>query len=791
MANRRSTRGYSGDEDNNQDLHRDEPSDTGERYQSGLSGGRRTDPIERKSPGNKNNSDNAVNRVKGNQGQNESAGPSERPRRSTRRSDNNNQDKADKQNQDIQGNGDNQTGGSKGKGQQDSNQKGASDSNPDGLTPDKNPGKGNLMADAGADPKKGLTGDLGGLDMEPDYSDKSKMSQLEHKAADKAMDATPYLSQVNSARKALKKFNKEKNKNRPENAEPDVLDKTEEVVDKGVDAGIKTVKVAGAAGAGGVTGFGAMMMAALMKTLLVIKGALMNAVGFLAAIGQMIASVFTAITSAISTMFSIGTALAATIVSAATATTLVAGSVIAVLFIGGGNNDAGVLGCVPDRTSISSEAEEVIMGDGEADVKRKDYTQKLWSIYSELGGTKEKTAAVLGNLHVESAGLDPTGVETVFTEPFTIGPEKQRAIDLDFDIKKFNPSYAAKYPAIEHMGIGLTQWTNGRNRLLVEFAEEKDRDWYEFDTQMLFMLYGDDPMRQNQLHDFLKSSGSNVDTETQKFMNGWVGISDGSTGERQKHARTYMLMLEKMTADKDYAKSILSDTNVSTSKGNSARAEYEQDDGCGEAVKSHYAGGAADGTGVVPPDSYGYYKRHDLPAALQKYAIDPEETGIMWKSTEGWAHPVLYDQCVALSDSYMWQLYPEWNQDGRSKSKPGGNGLHTARNWAAHFGEKTTPVPSKGAVFSNSVVMPYGHTGIVQHVFENGDILVVEQNIRGYSGAGNNESSTWSWQVLRESQYTSENWEFFKPSGMEPRWYKDGRKVDDSVDEDDEDDKAA
>lgn len=35
--------------------------------------------------------------------------------------------------------------------------------------------------------------------------------------------------------------------------------------------------------------------------------------------------------------------------------------------------------------------------------------------------------------------------------------------------------------------------------------------------------------------------------------------------------------------------------------------------------------------------------------------------------------------------------------------------------------------------------MTPNHTGIVSHVFDNGDILIVEQNVIGYSGGGNSE----------------------------------------------------
>lgn len=639
-------------------------------------------------------------------------------------------------------------------------------------------------ADAAAKPEEGVTGGLKGLGADAtgvDYSDKGLRYRLEHQAADAAMDATPYLAQANSARKALKKYNKEKND--AGGNDDQLSDKVEDVADKAVDGGIKATKVAGVGLGTGTLGMGGMMALAFAKTLMFVKSMGVMAMGLLSSIGSAIASAFTTVTSFLAATLSIGTTMAASLLSTMIAGVMIVSTIAgAALFSGPDDAGSAANACSPTNTAVATGVIDRIESDGQGDAQREESTRKLWSVYSELGGTKANTAAVLGNLDHESMGLDPTAVETVYDEPFTIGPEKKRAESVNFKIKQFNPSYAADWPAIDDMGIGLTQWTNNRNKLLIGFADKIGKPWYEFDTQMMFMLEGDEDFRQDQLHDFIGQSSSNVDSQTQVFMSTWVGLPGGhsSLGARQGHARDYALMLERMTADKDYAKGILAGVNIDKSEGNNAAGAFHQDDGCGDVVKSHYANVSADGTGAVPTDlTLTPWKRNDLPESLKKYAVNPEDTGIAWGHSEGWAQFILPDQCVALSDSYMINLYPEWNKGGRSTQKPGGNGHVTATNWAAHFGETTSPVPQKGAVFSSNVFPPYGHTGIVQHVFENGDILVVEQNIRGYSGElapGLNYS--WSWQVIRKSTYESENWDFFKPSEFEPQWYKDGRQTD-------------
>lgn len=642
----------------------------------------------------------------------------------------------------------------------------------------------NPEADPTADPKTGMTGGLNGIGADAtgvDYSDKKLGDRLEHQAADVAMDATPYLGQVNSARKALKNYNKEKN---AAGGDDDQLsDKVEEGADKVVDGGINTAKAAGVGVGGGAMGIGAMMALMFVKTLTLVKAMGGMAMGLLASIGSAISSAFATVTSFLAATLSIGTTAATALLSTVIAGVLVVTSVVGMSVAS--PRDAGNAAsnaCSPTNTAVVSGVMDRIESDGETTAQREENAGKLWSVYSELGGTKTQTAAVLGNLHVESVGLDPTAVETILDEPFLNGPKKQAAEAAKFDVKVVAPAYAADYPAIQQMGIGLAQWTNGRNLLLQAFAEEQDMPWHEFDTQMMFMLEGDEGYRQDQLLDFIKSGSSNVDTETERFMNTWIGLTspNDSLGKRLTAAKDYAFMLERATADKDYAEGILAGVNIDKSEGNNAAGAFHQDDGCGDTVKSHYANVSVDGTGAVPTDlTLTPWKRDDLPESLKKYAVNPEDTGIAWGNAEGWAPQILPDQCVALSDSYMVNLYPEWNKGGRSTQKPNGNGHVTASVWAAHFGETTSKAPQKGAVFSSNVFPPYGHTGIVMHVFENGDILAVEQNIRGYSGQfapGLNYS--WSWQVYRKGTYESENWDFFKPSEFEPQWYKDGRTVD-------------
>lgn len=639
-----------------------------------------------------------------------------------------------------------------------------------GKNAQKNPGSNDSSDQSDSGGKEGIgkkakdaTANATGVD----YSDKNMKNQLEHQAADTAMDATPGLSQFNSARKALKNHNKAKKKAGGKG--DGMTDKAEEKIDEGVDKGIKGTKIAAGASLAGGAGKLGLMGLMFMKMLMMLKGMALAAVSKLVGfVGAMFNAISSFVSGLLGVTAAIGQTIAAGVMAGTVAITSVFGFGVAQEFT---KKDDSMAECTPAHTKVP-DASQSYVDSGEIEAVREDNAVKLWSVYSEIGGSKEQTAAVLGNLQHESS-LDPTSIETIYNEPFSIGTRKQSAIANDFQVDLIDASYASRFPAIEHVGIGLAQWTNGRNRLLVDYAEEKGVNWYEFDTQIRFMLDGDAPGRQDQLTDFLNADPGNVQSETERFMNTWIGLSspNPSLGHRQTNATDYMFILERATADTDYADSILSGVNVNRSAGNNAAGAYHQDDGCGNPIKSHYSNQAADGTGEVPSGlTLVPWSRETLPSSLKEFSKNPEDAGLAWGNASGWTNGIYPDQCAALSHSYFIQLYPGWDQDGRSTTRPYGDGKDVADKWAAHYGEQAVSYPSAGAVFSDTTTSVYGHTGIVQHVFANGDILINEQNIRGVSGAGAGLDFSWSWRVIKKDRYEQADWEFFKPADAEPRW---------------------
>lgn len=609
---------------------------------------------------------------------------------------------------------------------------------------------------------KGATSNATGID----YSDKSAKDQLEHQAADVAMDATPGLAQFNSARRALKDFNKAKKEAGGKG--DDLSDKAEELMDEGVDKGIKGVKLAAGASMAGTAGQIGLAGLMMMKMLMMLKGMALAVAGKVAGF---FGSIFSAASSFVSGALGVTAAIGNTIVAGASAVVIAGASILGVGVVQELTKKDDSLNCVPIQTKVSQNSQSYL-GSGEIEAVRQDHAVKLWSVYSAIGSSKEQTAAVLGNLQAESS-LDPTAVETIYNEPFSIGTSKQSAIAVDFKVELIDSAYASRFPAIDYVGIGLAQWTNGRNRLLINYANDNGVNWFDFDTQVRFMLDGDDPTRQDQLTSFLNDEPGNVQSETERFMNTWIGLSspNSSLSARQTNATDYMFILERATADTNYADSILSGINVNRSQGNRAAGAYHQDDGCGKPIKTHYGNQSADGTGEVPSDlTLVPWSRETLPDSLGPFAKNPEDSGLAWGNASGWANGIIPDQCAAFAHSYFMQLFPGWNQNGRPTTRAYGDGKDAAANWAAHYGESVTDYPSAGAVFSDPTTSVYGHTGIVQHVFANGDILIAEQNIRGVSGEGAGLSYSWSWRVIKKDRYEQSSWEFFKPSDAGPRW---------------------
>lgn len=158
------------------------------------------------------------------------------------------------------------------------------------------------------------------------------------------------------------------------------------------------------------------------------------------------------------------------------------------------------------------------------------------------------------------------------------------------------------------------------------------------------------------------------------------------------------------------------------------------------------------------------WKPSDLPSDLKQYALDPTSLGIVYNSSGGWdpikPHGIMHDQCTGLSATLMHFL---WNKDGRHPTQLMGHGRQVVGNWVSTYGGSQSNTPTSGAVFSTPGPTEYGHTGVVSHVFDDGSMLVVEQNYGGLSGESCGLPFTWDYRIVSAESIASEGYSFYNP----------------------------
>ena len=287
------------------------------------------------------------------------------------------------------------------------------------------------------------------------------------------------------------------------------------------------------------------------------------AVGFVAGVGAAVAGALGTGASAIATGV-------ATLTSGFVAVGMVGGALITGAVNGDIENamrNDPLIDCGPSvqRAMMNTDVPD---GEGpDTSAQTEANAKRVYAIYGGAGMPDENVAGMLGNWTAES-GIDPTGVETIFDEPHQMGPRKQHAQSVGFKIDQVDAAYAAKYPAIDLMGIGLGQWTNGRNTLLIEYADSIGKPWHEIDTQLAFMVNADDPTRVNYIKTMMETPAGSPEQATLDFMQKWEGISDGSTGARVSAANSYFAKMPSWEKDADLADSVLGQVGTGSGGAN-------------------------------------------------------------------------------------------------------------------------------------------------------------------------------------------------------------------------------
>lgn len=157
-------------------------------------------------------------------------------------------------------------------------------------------------------------------------------------------------------------------------------------------------------------------------------------------------------------------------------------------------------------------------------------------------------AAIMANMWAEGM-LDPTSIETIYDELGYIGPKKKKAIESDFDIKSINLEYSKKYPKIQYAGIGICGWTNGQNRILLDFAKSRGRNWYELSLQLdlFWMEFCPNEDLESSVYHVIRNEDyktflqmTDVKMATKFVMTKFEGIDTDDIARRQNKAEEYL-----------------------------------------------------------------------------------------------------------------------------------------------------------------------------------------------------------------------------------------------------------
>ena len=451
--------------------------------------------------------------------------------------------------------------------------------------------------------------------------------------------------------------------------------------------------------------------------------------------------------------------------------------------------------------------------DGLTTAEQEENVKKIHSALREWGLTDIQIAGVVGNGEQES-GLDPKKFESDFvaggkykTEENYEKTRKDGPLVENifgswstfagyYGNKGLNePGYREGAPEGKHtLGVGVWQWTGNGTMGLWKYAKDKGVDMWSIDTQLKFMLssFKNGSSYYHRLEKYRDLKSSNPEQAALDFLNNWeygAGTftpNDGTHAlaeKRMQYAAKWYVKIKEMQVDKNYAKSILDAVVHESAAATSAKIDSTSEDyhdcvndnvgfgGTGWQKKGGKFSGA-NGSNLN-------WTYTELPDELKQYAIDPRSLGMKFgELSEGWTlggdgyvNAGYCNQCTSLSSSLTGVL---WEKDGKplaSKHGMHGNGQDIVRSMAYALGVKIRKEPISGDVFSQ-VGGKYGHTGIVSHVFENGDILVIEQNYGGKSGGsrfGDYESLDkgkyeWSYRYIPKSVYERDH-EFASPEG--------------------------
>ena len=467
-----------------------------------------------------------------------------------------------------------------------------------------------------------------------------------------------------------------------------------------------------------------------------------------------------------------------------------------------------------DKAHAADAALAGASANGLTTAEQEENVKKIHSALKEWGLTDIQISGVVGNGEQES-GLDPKKFESDH-----VAGGKYKTEENYEKTRKDGPlieyifgswstflsyygsgldesGYKSGAPEGKHtLGVGVWQWTGGGAMGLYNFSKEKSLDMWSMDAQLTYMLssFSNKSSYYHRLETFKGMNSSNPEQAAVDFLNRWeyeagnFTPNDGTHAHAEKRAQyaaKWYVKIKEMQVDKTYAKSILDAVVREASAASDAKVSSTSDayHDCVNESQGFGGTGWQKKGGKFSGANGGFqgWKYNELPDELKQYAIDPRSLGMKYGSQEGWTVGAsvyiginICNQCTTLSAGLMGVL---WEKDGQplgTKHGMTGAGSQLVGQMVSALGVKQRSTPISGDVFSygSSEGASDNHTGVVSHVFENDDILIIEQNIRGLSGASRtgNPLTTgvndfeWSYRYIPKSTWKG-YYRFTSPEG--------------------------
>lgn len=471
-----------------------------------------------------------------------------------------------------------------------------------------------------------------------------------------------------------------------------------------------------------------------------------------------------------------------------------------------------------DEELAAQKAKTLANDEGNTTAEQEEIVKKTHSALKEWGLNDIQISGVVGNGEQES-GLSPKKFESDhvaggkykteenYEKTRKDGPIIEYIFGswstfLGYYGSGLNESgYKEGAPEGKHtLGVGVWQWTGGGAMGLYNFSKEKSLDMWSIDAQLTYMLssFSNKSSYYHRLETFKGMNSSNPEQAAVDFLNKWeyeagnFTPNDGTHAHaenRAQYAAKWYVKIKEMEVDKTYAKSILDAVvrNAEAASNEKVNSTQQSLEDCNPDTES-FGGTGWQKKGGSYNGSDGKWEYNKLPDELKQYALDPRSVGLKYGQRDGWTlggdryvNGGVCNQCTSLSSSLMGVLWEKNGEPLASKHGMNGNGNQIVKSMSSHMGTKIRKEPISGDVFSSGLSGGYGHTGVVSHVFENGDILIVEQNIEGVSGSWHHQSNfavlgvndfEWSYRYIKKSALS--DYEFTSP---ESKGYKISSKA--------------